>query len=321
MRKREPVRKPAIWVLVVLGILTILNACAPSGVARPSDVQAAQPRREDGTDFEVGLLLSSLYDPLYVDVQSGAVESASRLDVELIVREAGNNPDTQLQQIKELLALEVDALVLNPVDSAAIGTGVRLANEAGVPVITVERRVSGATVAAHVASDNISGGEIAAGYLAELLQEEGNIVELVGIPGTSAAQDRGSGFNRVIGAYPAIEVVAREVANFDRRQAKRVFADILEKYADLDGVFAHNDEMILGAIDAADEAGRTSDIYFVGFDGSPDAIAALEEGLLTATVAQQPVEMGRIAVELAVAQLRGDDVDQNVVVDLALVTR
>ena len=311
------------WRLKRLGCLLVpwaaaifLVACNAAGAAElPVQLETPQP------SFTVGLLLSSLYDPLYVSLQSGAVESASRLDAEIIVREASNDSDKQLQQIKELVALEVDALVLNPVDSAAIAPGVRAANAAGVPVITVERRVNGGTVSAHVASDNINGGEMAASYLAELLKEKGNVVELVGIPGTSAAQDRGSGFNRIIATYPGMNIVARDVANFDRRQGQRIFAAILAQFPEVNGVFAHNDEMILGAIDAAEQAGRADEIIFVGFDASGDAIVAIENGVLAATIAQQPTEMGRLAVELAIDQLRGEPIPESVAVGLALVAR
>lgn len=308
-------------LLFAFVMVTLLVSC--SGVE--SNVRSAEapvaPQLAEEHEFTIGLLFSSLYNPLYVSLQKGAVESASRLDVELIVREAGNSAEKQLVQIEELLALGVDAFVLNPVDSAAVSAGVRLAENANVPVITVERHVNGAAITAHVASDNVAGGEMAASYLVEMLQEEGTIVELMGSSGTSAAQDRSSGFNRMLARFPGITMAARAGADFDKRQAKRVFAEILEQHPDVDGVFAHNDAMILGAIEAAEEAGRADQIIFVGFDGSSEAIDALEDGTLAATVAQQPTEMGRIAVELAVDQLRGEDVTQNVAVSLALVTR
>lgn len=312
-------RRPALCALILFTFLltpVALGACSPASAAQPP-LEPANPT----PDFTVGLLLSSLYDPLYVSLQKGAIESASRLDIELIVRDAGDDPDKQLQQLVELLALGVDAIVLNPVDSAAISAGVQQANQAAVPIVTVERRVRGATVTAHVASDNIAGGEMAAAYLAEVLQEQGNVAELTGIPGTSAAQDRGSGFNRVLGTYPGLTMVARDMAHFNRREARRVFGAMLEQYPDLDGVFAHNDEMILGAIEAAQDAGRAEEIVFVGFDATSDAITAIENGTLRATIAQQPTEMGRIAVELALDRLRGKAIPENIAVDLALVTQ
>lgn len=301
-------------LLAIVFVSVTLSAC--------SAASAAQEARETAVpESTVGLLLSSLYDPLYVALQTGAIESASRLNMELIVREAGDDVENQLQQMSDLLGLGVDAIILNPVDSTAIRPGVEQALQASVPIVTVERQVRGVEVSAHVASDNIAGGEMAASYLVGVLNESGNIAELAGLSGTSAAQDRGAGFNRVIRTYPGMRVVSREVANFDRREARRVFAAVLAEHAALDAVFAHNDEMILGAIEAAQEANRADEIVFVGFDATSEAISALEEGRLQATIAQQPTEMGRIAVELVFGLLRGESTPVTVSVDLALVTQ
>lgn len=309
-------RAPAgLLVLIAIIVLPItLSACSSAGIAQ-------EPPETPVPEFTAGLLLSTLYDPLYVALQKGAIESASRLNIELIVRDAGDDAGKQMDQLEQLLSLGVDAIVLNPVDSTAIRAGVEQANQASIPVVTVERRVRGTSVTAHVASDDIAGGEMAASYLVSVLNESGNIVELAGLPGTSAAQDRGAGFHRVIRAYPDIIVAARDVANFDRREARRVFAAILEQHAEIDGVFAHNDEMILGAIEAAQEAGRADEIVFVGFDATRDAITALENGMLQATIAQQPTEMGRIALELVFDRLRGESIPDAITVDLALVAQ
>lgn len=306
----------ALLALTIAALLAV--ACSAASIAPP---QQETPEPTPAPRLTIGLLLSSLSDPLHLSMNAGAVESARRLNVELVMRQADNEARTQLEQIAELLALEVDALILNPVDSATIGAGVQAANAAGVPVITVERRVRGARVAAHVASNDIAGGEMAAAYVVEQLQEEGRVAELMGTPGTSAAQDRGSGFGRVLGAYENMDVVARGVAYFDRDRAREVFSEILEEHENLDAVFAHNDAMVLGAIEAAEEAGRAQDIVFVGYDAISEAVNAIEAGRLTATVAQQPQEMGHLAVEMALEQLNGGDVSEELTVDLAVITR
>jgi ribose transport system substrate-binding protein len=198
---------------------------------------------------------------------------------------------------------------------------VEAANKAGIPVFTVDRSASGGTVVAHIASDNVTGGKMAADYLATQLGKKGSVVELQGIAGTSAAQARGQGFNEAIAAYPDIKVIVQQSANFDRAEGKTVFAQILKDNPQIDGVFAHNDEMILGAIEAAKEANRTG-IQFVGFDAVDDAISAVESGDLSATVAQQPAEMGRIGVETALNYLNGDkNISSFIPVDLALITK
>lgn len=296
-------------------LVTLLVSCTPSAEGRsPAPTATAED------ELVAGLLLSSLSNnPLYVSLHSGAVEAASRLNVQLLVKDAGNDPARQNEQIEELLGLGVDALIIHAVDSAAVAPAVRAAGDAGVPVFTMERRIQSRSVVSHVSADNVVGGEMAATYVAEALGGNGAVAELLGLTGTSAAQDRSSGFNRVLDTYPGMEIVAREVANFDRRQGQEAFARILQNESRLDAVFAHNDEMILGAIDAAQEAERADEIIFVGFDAVDEAVQAMEEGNLAATIAQQPVEMGRLSVELAVSYLRGETVPENVTVDLALI--
>ena len=127
--------------------------------------------------------------------------------------------------------------------------------------------------------------------------------------GTSAARDRGEGFNAYMAESCAdVTIVARQTANFNRAEGLTVFENILQAEDAVDGVFAHNDEMILGAIEAASAAGREG-ITFVGFDAVDDAVAAVSEGTLAATVAQQPSLMGQLGVETAAAYLAGGSHD------------
>ncbi|NOZ71286.1 MAG: substrate-binding domain-containing protein, partial [Chloroflexi bacterium] len=133
---------------------------------------------------------------------------------------------------------------------------------------------------------------------------------------------RGKGFNDYMSSEcPGVEIVARQTANFNRAEGLTVFENILQAQPEIDGVFAHNDEMILGAIEAAEAAGRAQDIVFVGFDAVDDAVAAVKAGKLAATIAQQPAEMGKLGVYFAVKYLNGESVDKYVPVDLALVTQ
>ena len=213
-------------------------------------------------------------------------------------------------------------MLVNPTDAAAIVPSIQRANEAGIPVFTIDRAAEGGEVVSHIASDNVAGGRMAAEYLCEALGGEGNVVELEGIAGTSAARDRGQGFNDYMSSEcTGVTIVARQTANFNRAEGLTVFENILTAEPEIDGVFAHNDEMILGAIEAAKAADRAGDILFVGFDAIEDAVAAVESGDLLATIAQQPAEMGRLGVEAAVDYLNGTEIPESVPVDLALITK
>lgn len=162
---------------------------------------------------------------------------------------------------------------------------------------------------------------MAAEYLCNQLDGSGNVVELQGIPGSSAARDRGQGFNDYMSSEcGGVTIVAQQTANFNRDEGLTVFENILTAEPEIDGVFAHNDEMILGALQAAEAAGRT-DMIFVGFDAIDDAVAAVEDGRLDATIAQQPALMGELGVETAVDYLNGEDVSENIPVELELITQ
>ncbi|MGE5508171.1 MAG: ribose ABC transporter substrate-binding protein RbsB [Chitinophagales bacterium] len=268
----------------------------------------------------MGLALSTLNNPFFVELKEGAEAAAKKAGVELVVVDAQNDANRQLASIENLIQKRVSVILINPTDSNAIVPAIKAANKAGIPVITVDRGAAGGEVVTHIASDNVAGGRMAGEYVAKLLGGKGKVVELQGIPGTSAARDRGLGFGEAMKKYPGIEVVARQEAGFDRAKGLTVMENILQAQPKIDAVFAHNDEMALGALKAIAAAGR-SGIKIVGFDAVDDAVKAVKEGALAATVAQKPAEMGRLAVEYAQKFLSGQKVDKYIPVDLALVTK
>ncbi|WP_113801915.1 substrate-binding domain-containing protein [Garciella nitratireducens] len=138
------------------------------------------------------------------------------------------------------------------------------------------------------------------------------------MPGASATNERGKGFHSVI-ENTKIEVVARQTANFDRAEGLSVMENILQSQSEIDAVFAHNDEMALGALEAIKASDR--DILVVGFDATKDAIAAIKAGDMTATVQQLPKKIGSVSVETAVKVLRGEEVEEFVPVELELITQ
>ncbi len=254
--------------------------------------------------YVIGLSLSTLNNPFFVTLRDGAKKAAEELGVELIVLDAQDNPAKQLNDIEDLIEKKVDLIIINPTDSDAIVSAVESANEAGIPVITVDRAANGGKVILHIASDNVAGGRMAAQIIAKALNGKGKVVELVGIPGTSAARDRGKGFEEELKKYPGLKLVAKQVANFNRAEGLTVMENILQAHPDIDAVFAQNDEMALGAIEALKEAGLLDKVIVVGFDAIPDAVEAVKKGEVYATIAQQPFKMGYLAVEKAVEYLK-----------------
>ncbi|MGQ9857046.1 MAG: D-ribose ABC transporter substrate-binding protein [Fervidobacterium sp.] len=269
--------------------------------------------------FKVGLSLSTLNNPFFVTLRDGAQAAAKELGITLLVVDAQDKPAKQLNDIEDLIQKKVDLIIINPTDSAAIVPAIEAANKAKIPVITVDRGAAGGQVVVHIASDNVAGGAMAARFIAQQLKGTGKVVMLVGIPGTSAARDRGAGFKNELKKYPNIKLVAEQVANFNRAEGMRVMENLLQAYPDINAVFAQNDEMALGAIEAIRAAGKLGKILVVGFDAIPDALNAVKKGEMAATVAQQPYLMGQLAVQKAHEYLTNKTVF--IPVELELVTK
>jgi ribose transport system substrate-binding protein len=269
-----------------------------------------------GNGEKVGLVVSTLNNPFFVTLKEGAEAKAEEMNLELIVLDSQNDPAKELANMEDLLTQDVSAIMINPTDSDAVVNAIKMANTKGVPVLTLDRGANAGEVATHIASDNVAGGLMAGEFIVDLLSGSGKVVELEGIAGTSAARDRGEGFNKALEGQD-IEVVARQVADFDRTKGLSVMENILQAQPEIDAVFAHNDEMALGALKAVQAAGK--DIKIVGFDATDDAVKSVEAGELAATVAQQPAMIGSLGVESALKVIMGEAVDAYVPVDLMLV--
>lgn len=269
----------------------------------------------------VGLSISTLNNPFFVDLRDGARAAAKRLKVNLVILDAQNDSAKEASGIEDLIAKKVAVIAINPTDSDAIVPTIKKINGAKIPVVTVDRGANGGTVVAHIASDNVAGGKMAAEYVAKRLNGKGNVVMLEGIAGTSAARDRGKGFREGLKKFPGMKLVAVQTADFDRAKGLSVMENILQAQKKIDAVFAQNDEMALGAIQAIEAAKRQKEMFVVGFDAIGDALAAVKAGKMAATVAQQPKEMGRLAVEAAVKIINKQKVPKFTPVPLRLITK
>lgn len=269
---------------------------------------------------KMGLSLSTLNNPFFVQIRAGAQAEAKKLGIDLTVTDAQNDASQQANQLQNFTSSSVGAIIVNPVDSDAASNSVKAADKAEIPVIAVDRGVNDARTEALVASDNVAGGELAAKTVAEKLGGKGKIVILQGQAGTSAARERAQGFNSGLKAYPGIQVVAQQPADFDRTKGLDVMSNLLQAHPDVQGVIAANDEMALGAIKAlGSKAGKS--VSVVGFDGTPDGLKAVEGGSLYASVAQQPTQLGKIAVDNALKAFQGKKVEQMVKVPVKVVTK
>ena len=307
-----------------------MTACGGSKpaetTAAPAATEAATEAAKDGAaateaaseivgSGSVGLSLSTLNNPFFVTLSDGAEAKAKELGVDLIVVDAGDDSAKQTSDIEDLISKDISVLIVNPVDSDAVAPAVEDAIEKGIKVIAVDRVVNGVEVDCSIASDNVAGAKMATEYLVELAGEKAKTAELEGVNGASATIDRGEGFHSV--ADEKLDVVASQTANFNRAEGMTVMENMLQANPDIKCVFAHNDEMALGAIEAIGD----KEIIVAGFDATDDAIEAVKEGTMAATVAQQPDLMGATAVETATKLMAGETVEKTLPVEVSLVTK
>ncbi|WP_348944965.1 ribose ABC transporter substrate-binding protein RbsB [Chitinibacter sp. FCG-7] len=300
---------------LLIGLLaTGLIACSKQG----PDTQVAAEPAPASAQLSVGLAISTQNNPFFVALRDGAAAEATTQGVKLITVDAQDDSAKQISNIEDLIQKKVQVILINPTDSDAVAGAVNEALKAGIKVVSLDRSVNGAQVNAHIASDNIAGGKMAAEFLLEKIGGKGSIVELEGIPGSSAARERGQGFHSVVDGKADLKLVAKQAADFDRAKGLSVMENILQGNKDVKGVFAHNDEMALGALKAIEAAGLKN-VVVVGFDATTDAVNAVKAGQLAATVQQKPELIGKMGVETAIKLSKGEAVDAFIPVPLDVV--
>ncbi|MFJ7510865.1 ribose ABC transporter substrate-binding protein RbsB [Peribacillus simplex] len=304
--------KKIVSIIMVLSLMVLAACSMDSGLKDDK-----KEKKDSMKDVKVGVSISTLNNPFFVSLKDGIEKEAKEKGMKVTVVDAQDDTAKQISGIEDLILQKVDVLLVNPTDSAAISSAVQSANEAGIPVITIDRSSDEGDIETFIASDNVAGGEMAAEYLVKELGEKAKVVELEGVSGASATRERGKGFHNI--ADKQLDVLTSQTAEFDRTKGLNVMENILQGNNDVQAVFAHNDEMALGAIEAIKAAGK--DIIVVGFDGNDDALKAVENGELKATIAQQPALIGVEAVNAAEKILKGDKVDDTISVPLKLVTK
>jgi ribose transport system substrate-binding protein len=310
-------------VLAGLAALTLgCNRPAAEAPAAGGSPAAAKPK--------VALVLKTLNSPYFIEMQRGAQAEADRLEATLVVQAAEREVDVekQMQIIENLIQTRVGALAITPSGSKEIVPAIAKANAAGIPVVIVDTRVdpaaekeAGIEIASFIGSDNYDGGKVAGQHLVEISGGKATVGLLEGIPGHETGDSRLRGFKDAVKAHPGIRIVASQTANWERDQGFTVFQNMLQAHKDIDTLFACNDMMALGAVEAIEAAGRTGKIRVIGFDAVDDAKKAMQAGTMVASVAQFPAEMGKLAVSSAVALIKGERPPADQQVRIELVTK
>jgi ribose transport system substrate-binding protein len=300
------------------------TTAASDASASPAAVASAAPAATaaSGGKTKIGFSVSTLNNAFFVGLKLGVEKGSKEQGFDLVQTNANGDAQQQVNDAINLLSQGVTALVLNPIDSKAIIPAVEKANSMGIPVFTLDRGSDGGKVTSFVASDNVALGTTAAKWIADQLKTrygspKGNVVDLIGLVGTTAATDREKGFSDEIAKYPDIKVVARQEGAFDQEKSLNAMTNILQKYPQIDAVFGANDDNTVGAEKAIDNANRykplgdKEHIMVIGADGTAQALSAIRAGKQDATISQNPIEMAAKALSFIKDYTAKKDVPAN----------
>jgi ribose transport system substrate-binding protein len=295
--------------LTSLIIASVLVFAGPIRVA-----SAAEP-------YKIGATTWSRSFEFYQDIEKGMKEEGGD-KVAFDFRDPNGDLAAQTAQMEDFTAKKVDLVTIVPIDSTASEAEARLVTDAHIPLITVDIAINKEVgQVAHIASDNHLGGELAAKKMADLLGGKGEVV-VIDNPAIVSVVDREKGFAAKLGEIaPGVKIVASQSGESKREKAQAVAEDLLQAHPNVTGVFAVNDEMALGALQAVIAAGRQDKVSIIGFDASSEGLKEIAKGnsAFKASVAQDPELIGRIVTRTALAVLKGDKVDKLIPVPVVLV--
>lgn len=284
---------------------TLLKGAAVAGAAAAMPLGLRQAAAQD--TLKIAFSVPGLNFPFFVHMMDLAEAHANEIGgiefIRLDGQESGAPSSTkQSADLEAMISQGVSGIVISPNDANALAPTIQSVIDAGIPVVTVDRNVTGASTLAHVGADNVEGGRVQGRYVLEILPEGGDIFELQGQPGATPAIDRHAGFDEIIQGQDLVTVVASQTAEFARAKAVSVTESLLAANPEPKAVVCANDDMAFGAAEALADAGLS--IPVIGFDALPEALIAINEGRMAATIEQFPGGQAAGAIDILVAKLR-----------------
>jgi inositol transport system substrate-binding protein len=299
----------------VLLTLVVLGGCNRSEPSGKTDVSSKKPK------ITIGVSLLNLSNEFIVMLNKAMEAKASELGVTLIVNDAERNAEKQVQQVESFIAQKVDAIILNPCESEASSPAVEKAIAAGIPIVNVNSETR-ATPTAFVGSRDEESAKLAMEYLAKRLGGKGNVVMMHGFMGQAAQLKRDQGARDVLAKEKGLTLLADQTAEWDRAKAMTLMENWLQSHGEkINAVFAQNDEMAMGALIALEQAKRKDKILVAGVDAIVDALQAVKDGRLDATVFQDAKGQGAGAVETAVKIVKKQPYEKQLYLPFQLITK
>lgn len=272
-------------------------------------ISGCEWRAKAANQITIGVSYQNFSNEFLIKMQEAVSAKSKQFNIQLIELDAQGRAEQQIAHVENFIARNVDAIILNPVDVHGSAPAVDIAVRDRKPIVVVNTIVSNLNkVNAYVGSPDVEAGRIEASEIMRLLNGRGNIAVMQGIYGHSAEVQRTSGIREVLASFPEAKIVAEQTGNWDRAQALSLMENWLSSGNRIDAVIAENDEMAMGAVEAIHSAGKQKEIFVIGIDGIRDALKAVAEDRLTATVFQDPVAQGTLAVELAYQIVNGQSV-------------
>jgi ribose transport system substrate-binding protein len=304
----------------------ILCMMMTAGLAGCSTGEGTEESKKEGGDGKLLIAQSmpTLNNPWYVEFAEGSKNMAEYLGVEIVqVTNPETNawsPETQISKIENLIAKSPDVIEIDPTSTDGINGVVDEARNKGISVVVSGTKVS-TEVDAAIIGDNSQGGQLAGEFMGKALDGKGKVVVLLGTPGRDVFQAREDGFKEALGKYDGIEIVAEQIANSERAEAVSVTETILQANPDIDAIWASNDEMALGAVEALRSINKEGKVIVGGFDATPDAVTAIQNGEMHFSVNQIPYEMGVRAIGISYLLAQGKEIpSDDIALDLSLVS-
>jgi ABC-type sugar transport system substrate-binding protein len=291
---------------------TLIKGAAAAGVmagAAGMALPAVRPVGAQDEPLKIAFSVPGLNFPFFVHMMNLAEQHAAELGgiefVPLDGQQGGAPSSTkQTADLEAATAQGINGLVISPNDVAALAPAIQAVIDAGIPVVTVDRNVTDVATLAHVGADNVEGGRLQGRYLIEILPDGGDVYELQGQPGATPAIDRHAGLDEVIAGQDAVQIVVSQTAEFARDKAVTVFESALAGNPEPVAVVCANDDMAFGVSEVAQAQGLS--IPIIGFDALPEALIAINDGNMAATVEQFPGGQSTQAIDILVDFLRND---------------
>ena len=301
----------------------LTTALLAVGCSKPAttSTESAAPAAGGGAKT-IGVSIQNREAQFYQDMENGMKSAASKYGYSLKVVDASRDNAKQQSQVEDFISQKIDAIVLTPYDSQAIGSAIVEANKAKIPVFTADiaSTAKEGDVVAHIASDNVQGGAQAGKLMCAGLPNRSGAVAIIDEPEVTSVQDRVKGFKQAV-AQCSVKIVADISGGGERAKASSVMEDLLQSHKDLKGVFGINDDSALGAAKAIQAAGLSGKIVVVGYDATPEAQTAIKNGQMYGDAIQHPDQIGSITIETIHDYFAGKTPPKKIAVDVGQFTK